>query len=288
MRVFLSGGMGNQLFQWAFAHFLHEATSSKISVIKIDSNSMVAHTGFDLSLFLSGCQHLEIERWPHKGLIDKLFSPYNSKLPFIRHLVWRDLADLTSKPFLGPESISFTQEKSYLGYFQNKDFVAKVIESVAPEILQSFFSRTSDTLYLDGEYEVVHVRRGDTASNYNKQRVGLLSRTYYASTLDESFDGKRYVISDDACVAREVMKHINYTEIMGPKSLDVIQSLQLMSRAKRVVAANSTLSWWGGLLASLKGAQVVIPSPFFKSVDLSTNGALDYLGFQLAKSYYEE
>jgi hypothetical protein len=36
-----------------------------------------------------------------------------------------------------------------------------------------------------------------------------------------------------------------------------------MASSSHVILSNSTLAWWGGFIASKRGASVIIPRPFY-------------------------
>ena len=137
--------------------------------------------------------------------------------------------------------------------------------------------------------EVIHIRQGDTTTSENKKRVGVLSDTFYKNILSRNSElSYRVVITDDVEGAKQVLHGISVDAIFGPRELDPWQSLYLMAHSKRLIMANSTFSWWGGFLALLKGAEVIIPEPFFNSPELDTRGALNYPGFATTKSHFVE
>jgi hypothetical protein len=50
--------------------------------------------------------------------------------------------------------------------------------------------------------------------------------------------------------------------------------------------ANSTLSWWGGFLASRRGSLVISPNPFYSTLDEKTNDLLQAKYFKLSNSEF--
>ena len=59
----------------------------------------------------------------------------------------------------------------------------------------------------------------------------------------------------------------------------------MMALAESLVLANSTLSWWGGFLASNKGKTVYSPSPFYKD-DSKNDDVLQYKKFTKVDSKF--
>ena len=71
------------------------------------------------------------------------------------------------------------------------------------------------------------------------------------------------VITDDPEEAKQIFEGNSDVKIIGPTELDEWGCLSLMSGAKAVITANSTLSWWGGFLSFKNGGIMVIPNPWF-------------------------
>jgi mRNA-degrading endonuclease HigB of HigAB toxin-antitoxin module len=191
--------------------------------------------------------------------------------------------DFRDQPFVNSSAVKFkSSNRIWLGYFQNRDFISPIESVFRREILDVIEMKSEAQQEFEKlkEYEVIHIRQGDTKSPTNMKRVGVLDNTYYKRNLSQISDYRhRLVVTDDVEGAKEVLKGIKVDDIYGPDKLDAWESLSLMARSRRVIAANSTFSWWGGFLAIASGAEVIIPKPFFKSAELETNGAFKYPGF---------
>jgi hypothetical protein len=59
----------------------------------------------------------------------------------------------------------------------------------------------------------------------------------------------------------------------------------MMGMAESLVLANSTLSWWGGFLASNRGKIVYSPSPFYKD-EFKNDDLLQYYKFTKVSSMF--
>jgi len=111
-------------------------------------------------------------------------------------------------------------------------------------------------------FQVLHVRRGDYLSI--AQTHGLLSPRYYEKNLDEKM--YRILVTDDLSGAQDVISVVNPDQVFHPGNSSAWQTLALMAEAKRLILANSTLSWWGAFLANQNNAEVLFPEPFYKGL----------------------
>ncbi len=279
-KVYLSGGIGNQLFQTSFAHYLNLYLGKKIALLKPNLRSGLPHT--HLSFFPKNyvCEHCDFDIHEGNKHINQLLNPWNDNKGIGK---WRKFADYRKQPFLYPKEVDLLKRgKVFVGYFQNEAFVRPIDNVMRTELLSVLSNRLSVELKsrIPEGAEVIHVRQGDTKSLANMRRVGILDKFFYRNVLGKVSDCRsRLVVTDDIEGARDVLNGVPVDHIYGPNDMDPWESLFLMAKAKRLVIANSTFSWWGGFLALKNDAEVVIPKPFFVGAELQTEGALKYPGF---------
>jgi Glycosyl transferase family 11 len=278
--IYISGGIGNQLFQVGFGHYLHFRYGITAKVRKLKLKSGLPHTNVSFFPEKYFCEHCRYEINSGNESWNELTNPWlnNSRMPKLRKRM-----DFRDQPFVNSSAVKFNGSNCmWLGYFQNYDFISPIENVFRSEILKVIEMKSGEEKEFDKlkEYEVIHIRQGDTKSPTNMKRVGVLDHTYYKRNLSQLSDYRhRLVVTDDVEGAREVLKGIKVDDIYGPDKLDAWESLSLMARSRRLIVANSTFSWWGGFLAIASGAEVVIPKPFFNSAELETNGAFKYPGF---------
>ena len=287
--IYVSGGIGNQLFQIAFRHYVNLMQNSLVTMKKPKLNSGLPHTRLSFFEIDFGCEHCEYRIHQGFASINELFDPWASRNN-IEKMLYKRFQDYRNQPFIDPKDIDFSSSKAnYLGYFQNKAFVQPIGSILFNEFFLELSNRVKTSIGHSTDVEVIHIRQGDTNTPANKKRVGVLSETFYKNILSRNSElSHRVVITDDVEGAKQVLQGISVDEIFGPRELDPWQSLHLMAQSKRLIMANSTFSWWGGFLALFKGAEVIIPEPFFNSPELDTRGALNYPGFSTAKSHFVE
>ena len=118
---------------------------------------------------------------------------------------------------------------------------------------------------------VVHIRRGDYASNGD---FGLLGPQYYTDALAilESKVGQRpiWIFSDDSREARSMLPKAD--RVLGPE-LGASETLTLMSKGSGLISANSSLSWWAGWLSDPR-CHIIAPDPWFAQIELDSGSLL--------------
>ena len=282
--VVLHGGTGNQLFQWAYGHYL-KTQGFEVSYTFFLKNYLVAHANFSIQEIVPACIHgvFEDRSLPKNRILKVLLDPTHSRNPFKRSRYVTSSS--IEKPFDLPQ---INQARYQLGYFQNWEMVYDLASTLELEILSNLNNGgiTEYERQIKGS-QVIHVRQGDTMHEKNRKSVGVLSKEYYDSLpIDRSMPV--IAVTDDLEGARHVLRDLKVDEIFGPEQMDVAATLRTMSNASYLFTANSTLGWWGGFLASRKGAEVFIPAPFFRNVTPNPGDAFDYPTFKKINSKFLE
>lgn len=282
-KVILHGGIGNQLFQWSFGHYLN-LSGRQIDYLFMGKDYVIEHTRNSLSTLLTDCQHGNFQfEDVSRNQVSKIFKDPSSRFnPFSKFSSY--LIDSRDEPFSCHESFS----RNYLGYFQNSEMVSKVRAEVYGHLVSDLYRDTPNAIEetLNGQ-EIVHIRQGDTKTLQNIQRVGILSRHYYISLPPKRAE-RRYVLTDDPDEARRMFKGIDIDGIFGPEQVNVLSALRIMGNASTLYTANSTLSWWGGFLAIHRQGSVYIPHRFFKNVKPEPHNAFHFPGFKILPSNFVE
>lgn len=285
-RVFLSGGLGNQLFQHAFAHCLQQEFGEKPTLINLKRQGGLPHTKLVLDTSKLQCNACnQVSNWG-APLINSFLDPWQKR--HSARIYWGETLHLEEKPFKHLDKLaSLDSYKNFVGYFQNKEYVRRSEGTLRQELRMMLDQYPQGQVLEDVELEIVHVRQGDTTSAKNRERVGVLSSDYYKNILEHGSRMTRVVVTDDLEGAKKTLSKFRIDLWMGPNDLDTLQALNLMSRATRLVTANSTLSWWAGFLAVSNEAEVIIPKPFFISKELDSREAFEYGGFRTQASLFE-
>ena len=281
--IVLHGGFGNQLFQWAFGH--HAASKGlKVDFVFYNKTNLVEHTREPLQKLLQGCAHgrFRVEELSKFKFIRILQDPTHPKSPF--QFKANRICNTLALPFTAPSLDS--PKRYYFGYYQNSTLVHDLENILIREL--EFSLNLEPISPIEKELigaEVIHIRQGDTMTPTNLQRVGVLDSEYYARMPSKS-SKTRVVVTDDVKGATLMFNGHQIDAFLGPEDLDVRRSLGVMSRSSLLFTANSTLSWWGGVLALNRGANVFIPDPFFRNVQPPPGRTFQYPGFQTVESSF--
>jgi hypothetical protein len=278
----LSGRLGNELFQWSYAHNLAISNSCKVNLFhdKYHQGSAV-----DIEfLSLINCQHVR-----YVGHVDDLGFQ-------LKILDWLGAYSLRTSKFVGQvygwrrsldahtAILPPINNLKHSGFFQNYrqvEAVSGIVVCELREILDSiqFQSRVD----LPNDFQFAHIRRGDLVSL--NTIYGLLGKDWYRKCRDLSLP--LVLSSDDVDACQDVITELKPEIILNSQNYSALETLAVMSRSKDIIMANSTLSWWGGYLASKNGARVHFPDPFYIG-NYAITDALCMPDFERTSSVFNE
>lgn len=265
--VKFNGGLGNQMFQWAFARGLEKKTGLKVV--------------FDMSYFCKKYARLfelgvfKINVNPVKNFWTKFKIGFAWK--FRRLLAGKQFAGLNlycEPHFEYDEKVFEVRPNTYIeGFFQSE----KYFKHVEKELREDFeFIPTPDNQnqaiierIKSTEAVSLHIRRGDyiqkkryqdvysTCSlDYYKRAVEYITKTVENPTL--------FIFSDDKNWVKENLK-LSYESVYVDNNSGIksFEDMRLMSLCKHNVIANSSFSWWGAWLNNNKEKIVIAPKKWF-------------------------
>lgn len=277
--VGLSGGLGNQMFQYAagrsLAVRLGVPLTLDLSWFAGKSERQYALKAFQIEATLS----YQCEWMPALGR--KWISRISRR--WLSHIldvpVWREQHFHYSKEF------KLLSKPVYLeGYWQSEHYFKEVSTYLTQEFrLRKPLPLASINL-LDEikncDAICVHVRRGDYLSNPAAAKVhGTCSADYYRAGVVELSQGLTkphcYVFSDDpAWVRHNITLDYPMTVIDINSPQDAHLDLALMAACSHYLIANSSLSWWGAWMGSHKTKKVIAPANWFIKADKDTRDLL--------------
>ena len=281
----ISGGLGNQMFQYAFSIELGRVRR-KIYTTDYLIKRDYAHNGYELKTIFNLDLKTNIYIDMLIRLIRKLliFRKWHIvKVAFrLMELCGVDLYE--EKECSGLDLTYLTnghRTKVLLGYWQSEYFFKNSMDKIQTmyRFNHSLLSiKTKEVLYkiTHTQSVAIHIRRGDYLSEANKGGIGsVCTLKYYNRAInlitDKIVDPFFYVFSDDIQWARENIRIPNMEFISWNKKEDSWQDMFLMSECKHNIIANSTFSWWGAWLNRNINKIVVAPSGFLYPDDGGVN-----------------
>lgn len=242
----LQGGIGNQLFQWAYGRLVAERNAAPLV--------------FELSAYPDrayGRVPIAERLWPE---VPRVTAPFPANTKFVRE---------SPQPWAADGPIPWrlalpagTERVVFSGYWQDARVVddrlaavllARLRAAVAPEIRArdaAWRARSSPSV-------AVHLRRHDYKNH------GLANETYYIDALRwlqaRLGDLEVFVFSDEPNYARIFLEEAGLRVRMMATG-DDLGDLLLISACSHQVIANSTFSWWGARLSARQ--DVIYPLPW--------------------------
>ncbi len=258
IRLVATGGFGNQLFVWSMAHEISSRQKSSVIIYFVDSSSKeFVRTGRlkELSAYCSHSLKVKVS-WRFQlllRLVDKLAKEAKPVGGLLRRAIGLyDESELSRHTDL-------TRVRILRGFFQESEQVFRSFESFSSELIDSLQSVAIDHLQPQGAYDFIHIRRGDYLSLAGSW--GVLSMEYFVRLFRA--DVPTIISTDDEKSVSEISKLFPNARVLGPDTIGELQTFKLMINASRVVASNSSFSWWGAILANrLHGSEIILPNPW--------------------------
>lgn len=254
----VSGGLGNQLFQYAAARSL---------AIRCNADLVL-----DLSFYHSGRhRNFELQQFPIKAVLRDL--PKSKFLAAVSQLA----GSLIPRPQYREKSFNYSREFEQItapvildGYFQSYKYFESCTNDIRSELkppdLNGAYNRRLIEAISSQQSAILHVRRGDYVTNAKaKKMFAECSVDYYRRALDLLPSScPVFVFSDDIPWAKQNLNIGDSAVFIGdgtPRS--GIEDLKLMSLGHHHIIANSTFSWWGAWLAGPRKGLTIAPARWF-------------------------
>lgn len=269
--VKLQGGLGNQMFQYAFALSLAEETKEEVcfDLSGFDTIPGVTPRSFSLDAFnidikktsTSAVQFFAQERRTRH--LTKIKRMFGLKVP--SYVQEREHS-------FHPEVLKVNGDAYFDGYWQSE----KYFLPIAKEIREAF--TPSKPLSAEGmamaknigdESISLHIRRGDYVTNKKAaDALGICDPIYYERALTQAISGLKnphvFVFSDDIAWVKENLPIPCPATYVSGQNLQNWEELMLMSRCARHILSNSSFSWWGAWLNAKNDTMTIAPARWFK------------------------
>ena len=226
-KIFLMGGLGNQLYQYNFGCYL-ESRGFKVvySTLLLKKN------------FITKILSWTIHDFVLEKLLNKNISIDNNFFDFIYILFSKINFFNSLTSFYGVSKVPVNPSKYIFGYFQNKDFLKKIHFEI-PNVNKK------------NKIVTVHMRLGDSPSI----KQDLLFQT---NTIENLQTNEVIVVTNDIFLAKSYMLEKFDNIICSFYSEDVVSDFIFLSTSETVICSNSTFSWWACKISNFQ-KNVFIP-----------------------------
>lgn len=265
------GGVGNQLFQYAFYEFLklnNEEVYLDISSYKIQKY----HYGYELDkLFDLDYQDYQGTQFAH---CDRNRFGYRAIRKFLGITLSRESDYYENNKAALVRNRKIPGDVYFDGFWQDVHYVQQVDDLREKLKFREFDLNEKNRKLVEficSQTTVsVHVRRGDYLKH--QELFGCCDESYYAAAIDyiqKEIKPDAFVFfSDDINWCREKYSSMPQVRFVdwntGEESyLD----MYLMSLCSHNIIANSTFSWWGAYLNKNRHKRVVLPAKWSNNMD---------------------
>ena len=265
----LQGGLGNQMFQYAFGLALKAKTGRKTlfdkswfdEALRLANNSKEFTNGIAIREY-----NLNIFN------IAPFFASYEQSSSCTKKVT-------EQKNFIfEPKLLKKKKSTYYEGYFQNEKYFKDIKDTIKKEFTFPPIQKNDDfnNTWLNKikacENPVfIHLRRGD----YLNLQGWTLTTEYYKKAIQyitEHINNPTFFIFGQNCedyIKNEFKMDIPF-EIIGETNSQKEEDwkdIVLMMQCKHAIIANSTFSWWAAWLGNANKGIVIAPSPFINGQD---------------------
>ena len=265
--VKFNGGLGNQMFQYAFARALEAETNTK--------------TVFDMSFFEKKyARPFELDIFNVKV---ETITNFWDKLKL--KLIWKLRKKLNGKKILGinfycephfefDEKLFKLDKNTYIeGFFQGEKYFKDIEDIIRADFQFKNMPNEQNQVLIEKINATnsisLHIRRGDYVQKKRYQNVyATCSLDYYKRGVEYiagMFENPTlFIFSDDIEWVKENLQlpyeGVYVSHNTGNRSYE---DMRLMSLCKHNVIANSSFSWWGAWLNNNKEKVVIAPKKWF-------------------------
>lgn len=282
--VKLMGGLGNQMFQLAFAKAMSIEKNEQI-VIDLSGYEKYKIRKFTASNLNIGAHLKNVEDvkipFLEKNLINFSQSTYRACQKIVRSGKKKKVGKFTyillakiglhynfDRLYYKTNIISGKNKYIY-GYFQSEKYFMKYKKIIKEELkVQTSPTKKEEILLKDlcaKNSVAVSIRLGD--DYLNSQALNVCNEEYFYRAMKlivkQNKDATFYIFSDDIKKVKKLFKFeypVQYIE-----EFTDYESLRLMYTCKHFIISNSSFSWWGAYLADNQNKIVISPNKWYNN-----------------------
>lgn len=281
----LQGGLGNQMFQFAFAAILAKKNKTKVFIEDSIYNNVEKKEGytprrFELSIFNNQYRFAnksDILLFDNLSLVNRIKRKVKLNYP----------KKFTETEFEYCSKVDLLKAPVYLkGYFQSfkyfqgyEDYIRNLF--VFP--IDKFSQENLDLISIlkNQNTIAIHIRRGDYVTDKHTNHFhGVCSLDYYTKGILETtskIDNPTLVFfSDDSDWVKQNFDSLAFNKIFINHNIGKNSwiDMYLMSICSHNIIANSSFSWWAAWLNNNSSKIVVAPKKWFQAKEVDVNSII--------------
>jgi hypothetical protein len=275
------GGLGNQMFQYAFARRLAYERGVKLKVdlswFQTQTMRIYMLDRFNIATEIATPEEIiRLTKSNWTSISGRIHRAVQWRLPYYHRLVVEE-----AYYAFDPEVFKVGRNALIVGYWQSEKFFLPIHQTIRKEFkLKQSLSQES----LNWANKIqscnsisIHVRRGDFIGDTSTNQS--LPISYYQHAVEYLLkhcpDPNFFIFSDDLPWAYHNLnihissKYVHFEEKKGDE-----EELILISLCKNHIIANSTFSWWGAWLCANPGKIVIAPKNWINDTKINNNDLL--------------
>lgn len=250
-------GLGNQLFQYAFARSLKEK-------------------GYDVRLDLNKSYDDLFTKYKNNDMRSNVIQNYKITLPFIdveeygkysylerknwkdhiiyflaKHGMWKYGFYEELEQHYQKKSAEICRNCYVKGWFQSEEYFLNIRDILLEEIVpkkEIHISKKIQKILNDEQSVSIHIRRGDYVKTHHDLNIGYFHKAI--SEIKKTYESPKFLVfSDDIEWVKLYLKTEEICVFVNKEDgLEDFEELYIMSLCKSNIISNSTFSWWGAWL----------------------------------------
>ena len=280
--VKVKGGLGNQMFQYAFAKYLADYTKEEV---KLDYTSFSQLSNDRIRKPRIKCFNLSLQEAIDKDIDDVCFFTHRQDSLSLKYKILIAIErSLNTNYFFendrGYRQIeNIAQNKYFDGYWQSWRYVEPCIDDLIKDFQPNYNIHDTTTQMIEKvskENSVfVGVRKGDYDAE--KTHYGSFGQEYYnqaLSIIESQIENPTYYIFSNDISWTKHNLDFGSRSIIYREDVDIVndfEELLIMASCKHSIIVNSTYHWWGARMKYSPEKIVVAPQKWFfdeKPIDI--------------------
>lgn len=230
VKIYLAGGLGNNLFQLSLGYYLEQQGKRVVyNTALLSENRLTRLLGWSIHSRVISNEILKNRHVETKfSFIDVVF--------LFKEFVLSKLFGKTNYVY-----VDECVKNQLWGYYPIGNHMLK--ENIL-KFKRHVFEQCSNLVVPESmnEYSVVHVRRGDFSSD------SILTFEYYKDALAKiSDENPIFYISDDESIIHE-LESVTGKSLLRNSDNSMVGDFFMMLNAEKIISSNSTFCYWAGIL----------------------------------------
>ena len=261
----LKGGLGNQLFQYAYGIYVSKKYEQPLAFNKSNFNN--SKRKYCLDWF-----NIDIAEAPKKKI---LTNHLNDLIKKIKIKTYSYLSKVYDENCIGAGE--------YEGYWHSIKYAEFMKTELKKTITPRTISKQLNIMIQEVKSKnsvMVHVRRGDYVFDKKIKKIfGPCDKHYYNNAITEVHNlvpsSTFYIFSDDIKWAKKNLNS-NISLNFINNSFSENEQFWLMTKCNHHIISNSSFSWWAAWLTDDKKKITIYPDPWFDRLNFNKNIFLNH------------